>query len=53
MIEVFNVRIYDEPSVLIDMLKEFGFRDVRMIKAFDRAVKAEPGDASIVYECRK
>ncbi len=52
-IEAFNVRIYDEPSVLIDMLKEVGFCDVRMIKAFDRAITAEPGDASIVYESRK
>jgi SAM-dependent methyltransferase len=49
-VEVFNVRLYDDPLVLIDMLKEVGFREIKIIKAFDRS---DEDNSSIVYECRK
>ncbi|MBL7479567.1 class I SAM-dependent methyltransferase [Legionella bononiensis] len=52
-IEIFNVRVYDDPLVLTDMLKEVGFREVKMIKAFDRLSKPDESDSSLVYECRK
>lgn len=52
-VEVFNVRLYDDPLVLTDMLKDVGFREIKMIKAFDRAISPDEGDSSIVYECRK
>lgn len=52
-IEVFNVRIYDDPLVLINMLKEVGFKEIKTIKAFDSSLSPEDGDSSIVYECRK
>ena len=31
-IETFNVRLYDDSSFLINMLKTVGFREIRMIK---------------------
>lgn len=51
-IEELKVRIYD-PHELTAIIKNCGFKDVRVIKAFDH--KAAPGthDESIVYECRK
>ncbi len=52
-IESFNVRIYDEPLVLIDMLKEVGFKEIKTIKAFDSSLSPDEDDSSIVYECRK
>lgn len=52
-VEVFNVRLYDDPLILTDMLKEVGFREIKMIKAFDRSISPDEGDSSIVYECRK
>ena len=52
-IEVFNVRLYDDPLVLTNTLKEVGFREIKMIKAFDGSINPDEGDSSIVYECRK
>ncbi|BCA95666.1 methyltransferase UbiE [Legionella antarctica] len=52
-IENFNVRIYDDPLVLIDMLKEVGFQEIKTIKAFDGSLSPDKDDSSIVYECRK
>lgn len=52
-IEQFNIRIYDESLVLTHMLKEAGFKEVKLIKAFNSALNPEKGDSSIVYECRK
>jgi|GEM_PF-6792921 len=52
-IEQFNVRLYDDPAVLIDMLKMAGFKEIRMLKAFDKTSDPEPGAPAIVYECRK
>src|SRR5690606_29311396 len=33
-IETFNVRFYDDSSVLIEMLKTVGFREIRMMNPF-------------------
>jgi len=52
-IEIFNVRLYDDPLVLTDMLKAAGFKEIKIIKAFDRSSACDEGDSSIVYECRK
>ena len=52
-VEVFNVRLYDDSSVLIDILKEVGFREIKMIKPCDRSIKPDENDSSVVYECRK
>lgn len=52
-IERFNVRIYDDPLVLMDMLKEVGFKEIKTIKAFDSSLSPDEDDSSIVYECRK
>lgn len=52
-IEIFNVRIYDDPLVLISLLKDAGFREIKTIKAFNRSIDPDKGDSSIVYECRK
>jgi hypothetical protein len=52
-IETFNVRLYDDPSVLIDMLKAAGFREIRMMKAFDKESSPDIGAPAAVYECKK
>jgi len=52
-IETFNVRLYDNPSVLIDMLKAAGFREIRMMKAFDKESSPDIGAPAAVYECKK
>ena len=52
-IETFNVRLYDDPSVLIDMLKAAGFREIRMMKAFDKESSPDIGASVTVYECKK
>ncbi|CAM2822873.1 class I SAM-dependent methyltransferase [Legionella worsleiensis] len=51
--EQFNVRIYDNPHMLIDILTETGFKEIKLIKAFDNTRQPEQGDTSIVFECRK
>lgn len=51
-IEELKVRIYD-PHELTEILKSCGFKDVRMIKAFDHKAVPDKNDESIVYECRK
>jgi SAM-dependent methyltransferase len=51
-IEDFKVRIY-EPVLLIQLLKEVGFKDIKTFKAFDRAAAPDENDDVIVYECRK
>ena len=51
-IESFKVRLY-EPDTLISMLHEAGFKDVRMIKAFDASQVPGQNDEVIIYECRK
>lgn len=51
-VEEYKIKIYEQSALLL-LLKSIGFRDVKIIKAFDR--KNSPGDSdeSVVYECRK
>ena len=51
-IESFKVRLY-EPDTFIPMLQEAGFKDIRMIKAFDNSQVPDQNDDVIIYECRK
>lgn len=51
-IEELKVRLYD-PSTLIELLKEVGFRDIRVLKAFDCSAVPDANDEDIVYECKK
>lgn len=51
-IEELKVR-YHKIEDLKKMLKEAGFRDLRVFKAFDKNIEAKDDDERIVYECRK
>lgn len=52
-IETFNVRLYDDPFVLIHMLKTVGFREIRIFNPFDRKSVLDVDAPVIIYECRK
>jgi len=52
-IEEYKIRIYSKPDFLLNLLKETGFSEVRLVKAFDRKAKPHPSDESYVFECRK
>lgn len=52
-VEIYKIRIYQEPGFLMDLLKEVGFSEVRLVKAFDREISPDKSDESIVLECRK
>ncbi len=52
-IEKFNVRLYDDRTILLNLLKEIGFKEIRVLKTFDRFTKPDDKDAAFVYECRK
>ncbi len=52
-IETFNVRLYDDSSVLINMLKTVGFREIRMMNPFDKKSAPNLDATAVVYECRK
>lgn len=51
-IENIRVRLY-EPASLEYLLKEIGFKDVKMIKAFSLNMKPDLDDEVIIYECKK
>jgi hypothetical protein len=51
-VEELKVRIYD-PKELTEILKSCGFKNIRLIKAFDSAATPDAHDEAIVYECRK
>ena len=51
-VEELKVRIYD-PDELTDIIKDCGFTNIRMIKAFDSDTTPDKHDETIVYECRK
>jgi ribosomal protein S18 acetylase RimI-like enzyme/SAM-dependent methyltransferase len=51
-IEELKVRIYDQ-DILEALLKSCGFKNIRVIKAFDHKGVPDKNDESIVYECRK
>ena len=52
-IEEYKIRIYDDPSLLVNLLSEVGFKDIQLLKAFDRNSLYQEQDESLVYECRK
>lgn len=52
-VEEYKIRIYKDPFVLLNILTEIGFSEVRTIKAFDRLASPDETDESIVFECRK
>jgi hypothetical protein len=51
-IEEYKIKIY-EPGSLLELLKSIGFRNVKILKAFDRSNGPTDSDESVVYECRK
>jgi SAM-dependent methyltransferase len=51
-IEKLKIRLY-EPYYLIDMLKEAGFKQIVLRKAFDRTQSPKPDDGVVICECRK
>ncbi len=51
-VEEYKIKIYESGS-LLELLKSIGFRDVKILKAFDRSNGPTDSDESIVYECRK
>ncbi len=51
-IEQFNLRLYDQ-IYLTRMLVAAGFKDIKVLKAFDATKIPEATDVIIVYECRK
>ena len=52
-IEEYQIRIYQDRTLLIGLLYSVGFKEVRMVKAFDRSAIPNETDESIVFECRK
>jgi len=52
-IEKFNVRLYDDRTILLNLLKDIGFKEIRILKTFDRFSNPDDNDAAFVYECRK
>ncbi|HBD9450169.1 TPA: class I SAM-dependent methyltransferase [Legionella pneumophila] len=52
-IEKFNVRLYDDRTILLDLLRNIGFREIRLLKTFDRLSNPDDSDAAFVYECKK
>lgn len=51
-LENLKVRIH-KPHELTEILKNCGFANIRMIKAFDNRTAPDLNDEAIVYECRK
>lgn len=52
-IEKFNVRLYDDRTILLKILQNIGFRDIKILKAFNRSTSPDDNDAAFVYECQK
>lgn len=52
-IEKFNVRLYDDRTILLKILQDTGFREIKILKTFDRFSHPDDNDAAFVYECRK
>lgn len=52
-VERFNVRLYDDRTFLLKILTFIGFREIRIVKTFDRLSHPEDNEAVFVYECRK
>ncbi|KTD42860.1 class I SAM-dependent methyltransferase [Legionella parisiensis] len=52
-VEEYKIRLYDDPALLLDLLHETGFSEIRLVKAFDRSASPDKQDETILYECRK
>ncbi|STX51748.1 acyl-CoA N-acyltransferase [Legionella busanensis] len=52
-IEEYKIRLYNDATFLLDLLKAVGFKQIQLIKAFDRSQSPSTNDESIIYECRK
>ncbi len=52
-VEEMKIRLYDDPEILIGILKEIGFKEIKLVKAFDRTRMPDKEDEVIIYECRK
>ena len=52
-IEEYKIRLYDDTSFLLNLLREIGFKEVKLLKAFNRTASPDEGDETILYECRK
>jgi SAM-dependent methyltransferase len=52
-IEEYKIRIYQDPSFLLNLLTEIGFSEVRLVKAFCRNTAPAKTDESLVFECKK
>ncbi|MDR1590475.1 MAG: class I SAM-dependent methyltransferase [Puniceicoccales bacterium] len=50
--ETYNIRIYEQ-STIIAALQSTGFRQIRLLKTFDRNQKPSEADESFVCECKK
>ena len=51
-VEEYRFKVYEHQQ-LLNLLDEACFKNVKVMKAFDRNSKPEKGDKTIVYECRK
>jgi len=51
-IEELRVKIYEKDQLIV-ILKSVGFKQIRMLKAFDQSSGPANQDESILYECRK
>lgn len=51
-IEEYRIRIYS-PQELLKALRDVGFTQVKICKAFDQTKSPNASDETIVYECRK
>lgn len=51
-IEEYKIKIYEQ-NVLLNLLKSVGFRNIRIVKAFDSNQEPTCSDESVIYECRK
>lgn len=51
-VEEYKLKIYEKDS-LINRLRSTGFKNIRIVKAFDPNQDPSCNDESIVYECRK
>lgn len=51
-IEELRLRLYKKDD-LLEVLQEIGFKDVNIIKTFDKDKLASADDEVFIYECRK
>lgn len=48
-----SIKHVHDPLQLCSILKEAGFKDIKMIKPFSRNKKTDGNDKLVIYECRK